>query len=38
MDKLNIDARFALAAKMKDSPESLTEFFNFCFSIGFILM
>lgn len=31
MDKLKIDARFALAAKMTDSPESLNEFFNFCF-------
>lgn len=31
MDKLKIDARFALAAKMKDSPESLEEFFGFCF-------
>ena len=32
MKKLSVDARFALAAKMKDSPESLEEFFNFCFS------
>lgn len=31
MDKLKIDARFALAAKMKESPESLEEFFGFCF-------
>ncbi len=31
MDKLKIDARFALAAKMKDSPESLEEFYGFCF-------
>lgn len=31
MSKLSIDARFALAAKREDSPESLKEFFDFCF-------
>lgn len=31
MSKLSIDARFALAAKKVDSPESLKEFYEFCF-------
>ncbi len=32
MDKLKVDARFALAAKMTDSPDSLEEFYQFCFN------
>lgn len=31
MDKLKVDARFALAAKMKESPDSLDAFYRFCF-------
>ena len=31
MGKLQIDARFALAAKMKESPDSLDAFYRFCF-------
>ena len=31
MSKLKTDARFALAAKMTDSKESLDEFYKFCF-------
>jgi hypothetical protein len=32
MDQLKIDARFALAVKMKESPESLKTFYDFCFA------
>lgn len=32
MDLLKIDARFAMAVKMKESPEALQTFYDFCFA------